>query len=141
MIKTLLVSCNEAFGSQNLFSGFLEQCADDGRTAALAAAIAACGVLTSTCLPAPPPLELLEARPISAQSSEESLQDVLESSCQTVFNQTCMNESFFRAREANPDCGAILDRGPGGPSRNCEGPNEARRLFNNEVERLCNSSD
>eukprot|EP00210_Caulerpa_lentillifera_P004677 g4462.t1 len=116
---------------------FLQQCADDGRTAALAAAIAACGVLTSSCLPALP--ELAVVRIAEDRPSEKSLQDVLEGSCETVFNQTCMNESFRRASEVNPDCGAILDRGPGGPSRNCEGPNEARRLFNNEVERLCNS--
>eukprot|EP00210_Caulerpa_lentillifera_P004678 g4463.t1 len=141
MIKTLLVSCNGEFGSQILSLEFLRQCQNDGRTAALAAATAACFVLTSSCLPAPPPPELDLARFAVERTSQDSLEDVLQGSCQTVFNQTCKNASFDRAGEVSPDCAAILERGPGGPSRNCEGINEARRLFNNEVERLCDSSD
>jgi len=142
-----MVSSYETISFYSVNVVVLQRCANDGKTAARAAATAACLVLTNTCLPSgieeEPRAEIAIASSYGKAPQQilttgrhcvclESLEDVVQRSCETVFSQTCRTETFNRAREVNPACASILDHGR---------QNEARRIFNDHITELCAPSD
>jgi len=67
----------------------------------------------------------------------DAFDQAMRESCVTVFEETCKSAARQKAAIHYQECASILANGPEFASRRCTDINAALRIFNDEVEPLC----